>query len=73
MIDIDNWVPRCDRFACAPVSFAEFGYTVSNPWPADRYDQEDRVFFVARDASRDFATIDYNWDFSTHNPTPETR
>jgi hypothetical protein len=29
-----------------------------NPWPADRYDLQDQLFFLYRRPSRDFATID---------------
>jgi hypothetical protein len=29
-----------------------------NPWPADRYDFEDQLFFVFRDPARDFGMVD---------------
>jgi hypothetical protein len=29
-----------------------------NPWPADRYDIQDQLFFLDRNSTRDFATID---------------
>jgi hypothetical protein len=32
-----------------------------NPWPADRYDIEDQLFFVFRDPAHDFGMVDINF------------
>jgi hypothetical protein len=38
-----------------------------NPWPADRYDIEDQVFFVFRDPAHDFGMVDI--DFLIQSPS----